>query len=565
MATSITSYSVGLTLDARDYIQQSSLSRGETSKLVSQINAARTPADNYARSIALADKALKEGAISAATHAKLTKASGDAMNKAASSAKSWGSSLAKVAASYIGIRAVKSVISDSISLAAEAEQSSVAFRVLLKDAEKAKDMLAALKGFAASTPFQFPEIRDSGQMLLAFGFSASEVIGSLEMLGNIAAGTNQPIKELAELMGKARVQNTIYSEDLNQLTGRGINVLDGLAARFGITTDQVKKFASEGKIHFSDLQAVMQELSETDFAGLMTEQSKTLTGQWSTLKDELSAIKTELGEALLPLMKELVAVGLPSARSFKGGMQSIGSFKDDGVWFTEQGSFLTKQQADFLAARDDQNKSDLDFMKDQVAKRRADANYGVISATEIADIQAKAAAAKQAAEENSAEAQKRRAELAAEEVKKQKEADAQAKQDAKDKLAADKAAADAAKAAATEAHNNAVAALNAAREHFKEERQRQMQRQKDIVSGMSGAGAEVGSGDDVKFLAQQRNAMLAAASAPKMKEPTQEQLLVEARKQAIEIAKQTAQNTRQEELLKKILTSTETNGTRVIR
>lgn len=296
-------------------------------------------------------------------------------------------SIAGVAAAYVGFSAAKALVSDSISLAAEAEQSAVAFRVLLKDADAATGMLRELKQFAASTPFQFPEIRKSAQMLLAFGYSANEVTKQLEVLGNIAAGTNTPISELAELMGKNKVQGVINTEDLNQLGGRGINVLDGLAKRFGVATTEVKKLASEGKISFADLQAAMEELSTGDFAGLMVEQSATLSGQFSTLQDTIGEIKTELGTSFLPLLKELSEAALPLVKLFGAGMGSLSNVS--ATLKATDGKF----QWDYEAAHA-QALADIDEQKDFLAKQitarhkldalRADLAAGIVDQSTFA-------------------------------------------------------------------------------------------------------------------------------------------------------------------------------------
>lgn len=328
--TTINNYSVGLSLDASSYIRNSSLSRKETASLTRQINAARSPAEKYERTVNTLDKALKEGAISQGTYNRLL---AEAKNKYQGTDKAANrhlSTLKKLAVAYIGFSTLKRGVSSAVQLAAEAEQAQVAFRVLLKDEEKALDMLAELKAFSAATPFSFPEIRDAGRLLVAFGFSSREVSKQLEVMGNLAAGTNQPIGELAELIGKARVQNTIFSEDLNQLTGRGINVLDGLAAKFGVTTDKVKKLASESKITFEDLNDVLVEMATGSgtFAGLMEQQSQTLSGSFSTLKDNVASINQDIGQALLPTMKELVEVSNDFAKSVKESSQqgSIGYF-----------------------------------------------------------------------------------------------------------------------------------------------------------------------------------------------------------------------------------------------
>lgn len=307
MATTISRYSVGLTMDASSYIQNSALSRRETRLLTQQINSARTPAENYERSIDLLNRALKQGTIDLSTYDRLVKKAGQSTVETSKKTNVLATSVKSLAVAYIAYRGA-AFAKHGVSLAAEAEQSAVAFRVLTGDAELAAKTLGDLKQFAAETPFQFPEIRKAGQLMLAFGFSADEVSRQLYILGNIAAGTNTPIGELAELVGKARVQNTIYTEDLNQLTGRGINVLSGLAKQFGVMEDQVKKLASEGKIHFSDLQTAMENLSNTDFAGLMVEQSKTLAGQWSTLNDNIDALTVDITEELTPALKGLIPI-----------------------------------------------------------------------------------------------------------------------------------------------------------------------------------------------------------------------------------------------------------------
>ncbi len=71
MATTINNYSVGLTLDAKDYIDGSKLSRAETRALISDINKARTPAEEFSRAQDRLKKAYDAGAISLETYNRL--------------------------------------------------------------------------------------------------------------------------------------------------------------------------------------------------------------------------------------------------------------------------------------------------------------------------------------------------------------------------------------------------------------------------------------------------------------------------------------------------------------
>lgn len=201
-----------------------------------------------------------------------------------------------LAAGFLGVGAAMKTIGTGLRLAADAEQAEVAFSTLLGSADRAKTVLADVQRFAASTPFQLPQLRDSAQMLAAFGFEAESIVPNLRMLGDIAAGTGQPIDQLAELYGKARVQGRLFGDDINQLTGRGIPVIQALAQQFGVAESEVKNLVAEGKVGFPELQTALQSMTAEGgkFGGMMEAQSKTLSGVWSTFKDNLLGILTEV-------------------------------------------------------------------------------------------------------------------------------------------------------------------------------------------------------------------------------------------------------------------------------
>ena len=336
MATTINAYSVGLHLDARDYINNSKLSRQETSALTRSINQARSPADKYKRQLDLLDQALKKGGIDQKTYNRLLDDATTKFKKAerASSgfSKTLGTIKGRVAAAttalaaYAAASQLKGGLSDSI----DAESTALQFKVLIGNAEQAAGLMQKLRGFAAATPFQFADIADAGRQLLAFGFSSGEVTGNLEVLGNLAAGTGNNISELAEIVGKARVQGRLFNEDINQLTGRGINVIDGLARRFG----DVKKAAADGRVSFADLQIVLKELA-TDggkFAGMMQEMSQTSAGKISTLTDNFKSLRMEVTDNLLPaLNKMLDAIGPKLKQASRGVDALFGGEKTYGM------------------------------------------------------------------------------------------------------------------------------------------------------------------------------------------------------------------------------------------
>lgn len=202
---------------------------------------------------------------------------------------------AALGAGFMGVSAVLSGAKWGLQLAAEAEQAEVAFTTLLGSSEAAQQMLKGLTQFAADTPFDMPELKTAARQLAAFGVEGGQIVPQLKMIGDIAAGTGQPIAELAEIYGKAKVQGRLFGEDINQLTGRGIPIIGALAAQFGVAESEVKKMVEQGRIGFPELQrAFMSMTSEGGkFEGMMEAQSKTLAGVWGAFTDNASMIVSD--------------------------------------------------------------------------------------------------------------------------------------------------------------------------------------------------------------------------------------------------------------------------------
>lgn len=200
-------------------------------------------------------------------------------------------------------------IGSGIGLAAELEQTEVAFTTMLGSADAAKAMMGQLSTFAASTPFEFPGIASAAKSLLAFGVSAGDIPNTLRMVGDVAAGVGVNLEDLAQIYGKAKTSGKLMAEDINQLTGRGIPIIKELAKQFGVSEGEVKGLVTAGQVGFPQLQKAFESMTGKggQFAGLMEAQSKTLGGLWSTLTDNI-------GMALAGLVRTIVdAFGLRDA------------------------------------------------------------------------------------------------------------------------------------------------------------------------------------------------------------------------------------------------------------
>lgn len=207
-----------------------------------------------------------------------------------------------------------------VKLAADAETMAVKFKVLLKSGTAAAAMIGEISDLAASTPFQKMDIAGAAQKLLAFNVPADQVISTIRNIGDISALTGNSITEMAELYGKANVQGRLFAEDINQLTGRGIPIIQELEKQFPNTEKSMRQLVEAGEIHASHLKVAFESMTGAggQFADGMEQLSKTTTGQFSTLKDNVVELGAAMGKELLPRANELMATMLAVVQATEG-------------------------------------------------------------------------------------------------------------------------------------------------------------------------------------------------------------------------------------------------------
>lgn len=241
-----------------------------------------------------------------------------------------GSQIGNIATGFLSIggiiKSALAPLTTPITLAADMEDLETSFAVMLKSGEAATRMIADLKKEASSTPLELgKDLAPATKSLLAFGVAQERIIPTLRNVGDVALGIGAPLTEIAEIYGKARVQGTLFAEDINQLTGRGIPVIQEFAKILGVSEGEVKKLGSEGKISFDMLEQAFTSLTGQggQFYGMMEKRSKTFNGLLSTLRDTLAELWRTLGapiaDALKPALQDaakIVANMTPMAQKF---------------------------------------------------------------------------------------------------------------------------------------------------------------------------------------------------------------------------------------------------------
>lgn len=208
--------------------------------------------------------------------------------------------LGKIGKSIAGIGvafAAQELVSKIVAVRGEFQQLEISFRTMLGSEEKANQLMGQLTETASRTPFDLKSVADGARQLLAYGDSAENINEDLIRLGNIASGLSQPLGDIVYLYGTTMTQGRLYTQDLNQFTGRGIPMMRELASIFGVAESEVKGLVEAGKVGFPEVQQVIQNLTNEGgmFYNLMQEQSKSIPGQISNIQDSIDSMFNEIG------------------------------------------------------------------------------------------------------------------------------------------------------------------------------------------------------------------------------------------------------------------------------
>lgn len=196
------------------------------------------------------------------------------------------------------------------------ESLQVQFKTLLGSAAAARDRMAQLVDFAASTPFGLEDVARANKALEAAGQGNMQVTRAV---GDAAAATGTNFVELAQIMQKAFAMNAAgvaLGDVINQLNERALLSADAFA--------ELRAESAKGISTPRSMKIIMGELAK--FEGAMGDLSKTGAGTWSTLKDNIGLALAEITAGLADATK----VGMQGLIDKIDELRKNGTLKDWG-------------------------------------------------------------------------------------------------------------------------------------------------------------------------------------------------------------------------------------------
>ena len=223
---------------------------------------------------------------------------GDGLKTAGSKVESLGDAVMPVSSALIAGGAAAGAF--ALKTASAAETTEISFTTMLGSEEAALSMMEELADFAAHTPFELSGLQTATRQLLAYGFTAEDVIPMLTAVGDATAalGTGQAgIESVTRALGQMQTRGKVSAEEMLQLTEAGIPAWEYLARAIGTDTAGAMDAVTKGSVSANEgIQAIVSGM-ENDFGGMMEEQSKTVAGLFSNLSDAIEQPLMKLRES----------------------------------------------------------------------------------------------------------------------------------------------------------------------------------------------------------------------------------------------------------------------------
>ena len=225
-----------------------------------------------------------------------------------------------------GAAGIAAFVVSSSKAASNIESLTMQFETLLGGADAAGKRMEEIVKFAASTPFEIPELAATSKLLQTMGGNLLATGEGLRMVGDAAAISGQPLEEVGLHIG--RVFNAITSgtsagesvarlQELGLITGTVKREFEELAAA-------QKKGAVATLTSEQALAKLKGILSQTD--GAMMKLSTTTEGMKSNLSDNIGQLQAAFGEGFNKGFRDLLTQANNFLPELKGKFSDAGNF-----------------------------------------------------------------------------------------------------------------------------------------------------------------------------------------------------------------------------------------------
>ena len=159
-----------------------------------------------------------------------------------------------------------------------------------------ENALSSVKG----TAFSLDSAATTAAGAVAAGIKpGKELEGVLGTVANSAAAAGTGMDEMGGIFNKVATTGKAQNDSLQQVADRGIPIYQKLSDQLGVTTDEVFKMASQGKISFSEFESAMSSAT----GSVAAEMGGTTIGAIDNFNAALGRLGASLLEESMPHLK----------------------------------------------------------------------------------------------------------------------------------------------------------------------------------------------------------------------------------------------------------------------
>lgn len=208
-----------------------------------------------------------------------------------------GISFGKMFAVLGGAAALKSILSNMISIRGEFRRIEVGLETMTGKA-KAASLLKEIKEYAAESPLELKGISGATQTMIGFNVEAEKVPQYIRAIGDVSQGDGAKFQSLTLAFSQVSAAGKLMGQDLNQMINAGFNPLSTISEKTGKSISVLKDEMSKGAISADMVkQAFIDATSEGGkFFNMSQNASKELAGQMSMLQDAIDNAFNDMGE-----------------------------------------------------------------------------------------------------------------------------------------------------------------------------------------------------------------------------------------------------------------------------
>lgn len=210
------------------------------------------------------------------------------------------------------------------------EEAQAKMRGLGHDSATVDKIMANALSSVRGTAFGLGEAATTAAGAVAAGIKPGQQLEDvLKSAANAAAAAGVGMDEMGSIYNKVASLGKAQNDVLQQVADRGIPIYQTLADQLGVTTDEVFKMASAGKIGFAEFEQAMTTASGT----VAKEMGETFSGSMSNLWASLGRI----GANVLDGVFEKLAPAAQALTDWLGGVEPLAKGAGEAI-----GAFLDR-------------------------------------------------------------------------------------------------------------------------------------------------------------------------------------------------------------------------------